>query len=316
MKFNYTRRFYSTGFKASETLVTKVKQGFAKPDFTKPLAFGAYHTDHMLEIDWSAKDGWTKPYITPYHNFVMDPRNSALHYAISLFEGLKAYRKGKDIYLFRPELNMKRMNHSAERVGLPQFDGEEFIKCLEKLLFLDKDWAHDERGFSIYIRPTYMSYTDTLGVAVPDKAKLFIIMSPVGPYFTSGYKALSLICNDDSYVRSFPGGFGERKLAANYGPTLQKYKECLDAGYGQVLWLVKDNITECGVMNYFTLIKDKSGQLELITCNLDGTVLPGVTRQSILDLAKSWGIKTSERPFSIHELIECEKEGRVSIYIL
>jgi branched-chain amino acid aminotransferase len=312
MKY-YTRRFFSSGFKASDTQITKIRQGFAKPDYSKPLKFGSYHTDHMLEIDYDEKSGWTKPYITPYHNLSLDPRNSAIHYAISLFEGLKAYRKDDDVYLFRPDLNMKRMNHSASRVGLPQFDGEEFIKCMEKLLVVDKDWAHPVKGFSIYIRPTFISISDVLGVSVPTKAKLFVIMSPVGPYFTSGYTALSLICNDDSYVRSFHGGFGERKLAANYGPTLQKYNECLKNGYNQVLWLVKDNITECGVMNYFTLIKNKSGENELITCNLDGTVLPGVTRQSIIDLAKSWGVKVTERPFSIHELLECHNEGRVSI---
>ena len=309
------KKTFSSNFKASETIINKCLQGFAKPNYSKPIQFGSYHTDHMLEIDWCKNSGWSKPYITPWHNLSIDPRNSALHYAISLFEGMKAYKgikNNEDLYLFRPELNMIRMNHSAERVGLPQFDGEELIQCIEKLLLVDKDWIHNEKGYSVYIRPTYISFTDVLGVSPAEKAKIFVILSPVGPYFTSGYTALSLICNDNDYLRSFPGGFGERKLAANYGPTLQKYKECLDKGYNQVLWLVGDNITECGVMNFFALIKDKNGEQELVTSNLDGTVLPGVTRRSILDLTKSWGIKVSERPFSIHELVECYEQDRVS----
>lgn len=315
MKAKYGQRFFSSinSFKASDMIVTKIKQGFARPDYAQRMKVGEFHTDHMLEIDWDAQNGWSKPYISPYHPLEMDPRNSALHYAISLFDGLKAFKRDDDMFLFRPELNMERMNNSAERVGLPKFDEEECIKCIEKLVYIDRDWALDERGYSLYIRPMYMAYNDTLGVSVPNKAKLFMFMSPVGPCFSSGYNSLSLICNDNSYIRTFPG-IGERKLSANYGPTLQKYKECLDKGYSQILWLFNDNITECGVSNYFTLIKDITGQLDLVTCNLDGTVVPGVIRQTILDLARSWGLKISERQFSIHELIECYKEGRVSIY--
>lgn len=234
------KHFSSSMFKASETIITPIKQKFSKPDITKPIKFGEYHTDHMLEIDYSNEKGWSKPIISPFHNFSLDPRNSSLHYAISLFEGMKVYRNKDKLYLFRPELNMIRMNKSAERVGLPSFDGKEFIECIKKLIKLDEDWVIDKKGFSVYIRPTFISMTDYLGVSVPTHSKLFAILSPVGPYFSSGYKALSLICNDDTYIRSFPGGFGEKKLAANYGPTLQKYKEALSNGYDQVLWLINE----------------------------------------------------------------------------
>jgi branched-chain amino acid aminotransferase len=191
----------------------------------------------MLEIDWTLENGWEKPVISPYHNFSVDPRNSAIHYAISLFEGLKAYRNNESVYLFRPDLNMIRMRKSAKRLCLPDFDGEELIKCMEKLLILEKDWIYNKRGYSVYIRPTFISTTDILGVSPPTKAKIFTILSPVGPYFTT-VKPLSLVCNDDSYLRSFPGGFGEYKLAANYAPTFQKYKEAITAGYNHILWLV------------------------------------------------------------------------------
>ena len=240
MKTFLIKKYFSSMFKASETIVQLTKQKLQKPDYSKPLQFGEFHSDHMLEIDYSIDNGWEKPVISPYHNLSIDPRNSALHYAVTLFEGMKAYRNKNDLYLFRPELNMIRMNRSAERVGLPPFDNNEFIECIKKLIKLDEDWAEDKKGYSIYIRPTYISTTDVLGVNPPNKAKLFVILCPVGPYFTSGYKPLSLICNDKTYMRSFPGGFGEYKLGANYGPTLQKYKECLKQGFNQVLWLVDE----------------------------------------------------------------------------
>lgn len=231
------RRFFSTGFKAKDLIIRPTRQRLEKPDYSKQIIFGSIHTDHILEIDWSIDKGWEAPVISEYHNFSIDPRNSALHYAISLFEGLKAYRNNENVYLFRPELNMARMRKSAQRVCFPDFDGEELIKCLERFLILEKDWIYNKRGYSLYIRPTYISTTDILGVSPPSKAKLFVILSPVGPYFTT-IKPLSLICNDDSYLRSFPGGFGQYKLAANYAPTFQKYKQALDSGYNHILWLV------------------------------------------------------------------------------
>lgn len=231
------KRFYSTGFKVEDTIINHSKQKLQKPDYSKPVTFGSLHTDHMLEIDWNSEKGWNAPVISPFHNFELDPRNSTLHYAVSLFEGLKAYRNNDNVYLFRPELNMSRMRKSAERVCFPDFDGDEFLKCLERLLVLEQEWIYNKRGYSLYIRPTYISTSDILGVAPPNKAKLFIILSPVGPYFTT-IKPLSLICNDNSYLRSFPGGFGQYKLGANYAPTFQRYKQAIDGGYNHILWLV------------------------------------------------------------------------------
>jgi len=235
-----SKSFFSDMFKASETIIVTRKQKLEKPDYSKPIKFGEIHTDYILEIDYTNENGWEKPKISPYHNFSIDPRNSTLHYAVSLFEGLKAYKNKDDIFLFRPELNMERMNNSAERIALPRFDGKEFLECIKKFVKLEESWIYDKKGYSLYLRPTYMSTTETLGVSVPKSAKLFCIATPSGPYFTSGYKALSLICNDNDYIRSFPGGFGEKKLAANYGPTLKKYKEALKAGYDHVLWLIND----------------------------------------------------------------------------
>lgn len=168
----------------------------------------------MLEIDYDVKNGWHKPIINPFHHFMIDPRNSSLHYAIQLFEGMKAYRNEQnEVFLFRPEMNMKRMNDSAIRIGLFNFDGEELIKCIEKFLDLEKMWIPEKPMHSIYIRPTYISMTNVLGVHACTEAKIFVLLSPVGPYFKS-FKPVSIICSDDNYVRSWKGGFGKYKLGA------------------------------------------------------------------------------------------------------
>lgn len=152
--------------------------------------------------------------------------------------------------------------------------------------------------------------TNQLGVHPPREAKLYVILSPVGPYFPSGFDAVRIICSEENH-RSWPGGFGSSKLGANYGPTLQYYKQIKEKGYTQVLWLINETITEVGVMNFFVYWVNKSGEKELITCPLDGTVLPGVIRDSILHLAAKWGIKTTERHFKIQEVIEAVHEGRL-----
>lgn len=205
---------FSSTFKAEDTKIIKATKFYDKPDYTKPIVFGLHHSDYMLEIDHNIKDGWSAPVINPYHKFELDPRNQTLHYGIELFEGMKAFRNGKKVYLYRPELNMKRMNSSAKRVGLPAFDGEELIKCIVKIIKLEESWVRDERGFSLYIRPTFISMADVLGVQPPTHSKLFVILSPVGPYFASGMKPIRLLCNNPDYLRAYPGGFGCYKLGA------------------------------------------------------------------------------------------------------
>ncbi|GME78229.1 unnamed protein product [Ambrosiozyma monospora] len=250
------------------------------------IVFGKTFTDHMLIIDWDAEKGWLTPQIQPYGPLVMDPSSCVFHYGFELFEGFKAYKdaQGK-VRMFRPDLNMKRMNKSAARICLPTFDGDELLKLIEKLLKLDSKFVPDERCYSLYIRPTMIGTDAGLGVGTPSKARIFVICSPVGPYFR---KAISLEATDYA-VRAWPGGVGDKKLGGNYAPCIKPQLEAASRGFQQNLWLFgpEKNITEAGVMNFFAAFKDAAtGKKELVTAPLDGTILEGITRDSILSLCR------------------------------
>lgn len=281
------------------------------------LVFGRSFTDHMLEVDWSLEGGWGVPRIVPYHDLAISPASSSLHYAIQCFEGMKAYLDAENrIRLFRPEKNMQRMVASCARLALPTFDGNELIKAMGTLLKLEKDWIPNQRGYSLYIRPTCISTDRTLGVAPPKSARLFVILSPVGPYYREGFNPVKLLA-DDVHVRAWVGGSGGFKLGANYGPTIMPQLEAMRKGYSQVLWLYGNEkfVSEVGTMNFFVLWKNKQGQRELITAPLDdGTILPGVVRDSILAVARqdhSKEMVISERTYTMAELAEALTEGRV-----
>ncbi|KAJ2779890.1 branched-chain-amino-acid transaminase bat2 [Coemansia javaensis] len=278
------------------------------------LVFGHTFTDHMLAVEWTARDGWHRPQIKPYGPLQLDPSCSVFHYAFECFEGLKAYRdaQGK-IRLFRPDMNMARMNDSAARLYLPQFDGAEMIECIKELLRVDQRWVPDGRGYSLYLRPTLIATENTLGVHRANSALLYVIMSPCGPYFRTGFKAVSLYC-DETNVRAWPGGVGNRKLGANYAPSIGPQAEAESKGYQQVLWTIgKDHeLMEVGTMNMFVYWRNEQGELELVTPPLDGTILPGVTRASILELARGWGqFKVSERTISMTQVAKASNEGRL-----
>eukprot|EP00039_Didymoeca_costata_P006536 m.91196 g.91196 ORF g.91196 m.91196 type:complete len:437 (-) comp13291_c0_seq3:235-1545(-) len=276
------------------------------------LGFGNHFTDHMLLVDYKEGQGWSKPIIEPYGNFSMDPASMVLHYGLEIFEGLKAY-KGVDgkVRLFRPELNMARMNKSAARLALPTFDSHEFRQCIEELVRLDAGWIPSGRGFSLYIRPTMIATHACLGVRPPLEARLYCILSPVGGFYkTSEVRLLA----ESNYARAWPGGAGEAKCGGNYAPTILPQKQAAEKKYDQVLWLFGDEheITEVGTMNFFGLIINEQGQKELITAPLDGTILEGVTRRSVLDLANlEDGMKVSERKWTMEELEKALAENRV-----
>ena len=270
-------------------------------------------TDHILEIDWNQETGWNKPKISPYKPFQIDPANSTLHYALECFEGMKGYphKNGKDITFFRPEKNMERLLNSFDKLAFPSFDTDELLKCITEFVRLEKDWIPRRDMHSLYIRPSGISMENTLGVKVATDVKLFTIISPVGPYYPQGFKPVSIYCALDA-VRAWPNGNGDKKLGANYGPTIYHARKIQKLGYDQVLWLVNDFVSEVGVMNFFVLWQNEQGEKELITCPLDGTILPGVTRSSILELSKTWGdFKVTERKFTIHELVKAAKENRI-----
>jgi len=279
------------------------------------LGFGKHFTDHMLKVRWTSEGGWEAPKIGPLEPFQMHPAAKVLHYAQELFEGMKAYR-GHDgkVRMFRPLHNMVRLNGSAERACLPTFDGEHLVKCMRRLIQIDQEWIPHAEASSLYIRPTMIGTEPTLGVGAANEVELFVILSPVGPYFAGGLKPVNLLA-DPRYVRAWQGGCGYVKMGSNYAPTLWTQKMAEQEGCQQCLWLVGDDheITEVGAMNIFILMKNGKGGMELVTPPLDsGCILPGVTRRSILELSKEWNeFEVSERKITMGELMAAKSEERL-----
>ncbi|KAK7193826.1 Mitochondrial branched-chain amino acid (BCAA) aminotransferase [Paraphaeosphaeria sporulosa] len=282
------------------------------------LVFGRNFSDHMLSLEWTASEGWLPGRITPYQNLSLDPATCVFHYAFECFEGMKAYKdKNGGIRLFRPEKNMARLNKSSARIALPTFDGDALIELISKFLKVDERFIPDARGYSLYLRPTMIGTQRTLGVGPPASALLYVIASPVGPYYPTGFKAVSLEATDYA-VRAWPGGVGDKKLGANYAPCIVPQMQAASRGFHQNLWLFgeEEYVTEVGTMNLFAAIKNKeTGQPELLTAPLDGTILEGVTRDSVLALARERlepkGWKVLERKFTMKELADAADEGRM-----
>lgn len=272
----------------------------------------------MLAIEWNQEQGWMEPYITPYQNLSLDPATCVFHYAFECFEGMKAYKdKSGNIRLFRPDRNMARMNKSAARIALPTFEPTSLIELISKLVKLDSRFIPHQKGYSLYLRPTLIGTQKTLGVGPPGSALLYVIASPVGPYYPTGFKAISLEATDYA-VRAWPGGVGDKKLGANYAPCIVPQLQAASRGYQQNLWLFGEDeyVTEVGTMNMFVAMKNKeTGQRELVTAPLDGTILDGVTRDSVLALARERlgpeGWKITERKFTMKEIYEASIEGRL-----
>ncbi|XP_078530224.1 branched-chain-amino-acid aminotransferase, cytosolic isoform X1 [Lissotriton helveticus] len=309
-----TNHVSQDSFKAADLVINSATCSREKPDPNK-LVFGTVFTDHMLAIEWSLSHGWEKPEIKPLQNLSLHPASSALHYAIELFEGMKAYR-GEDnkIRLFRPRLNMDRMLRTATRATLPPFDKEELLKCILKFIEVDQEWVPYSTSASLYIRPTFIGTEPSLGVKKSSKGLLYVILSPVGPYFAGGGFSPVSLWADPKYVRAWKGGTGDYKMGGNYGASIFAQNEAIEAGCQQVLWLYGDDhqITEVGTMNLFLYWINEDGDEELATPPLDGIILPGVTRQSILDLAHKWGeFKVSERYLTMSDLLTALKEKRV-----
>lgn len=288
----------------------------AKPENPENCKFGKTFTDHMLSVEWNKKTGWGSPVIQPLQNISLHPATTVFHYATELFEGMKAYRTPtNDVTLFRPQLNMERMLRSAHRACLPAFDGDELLKCLAELVRVEQDWVPNTEAASLYMRPTFIGTEPTLGVDVSGSALLYCIMCPVGSYFSTGtFEAVSLLA-DPKFVRANKGGFGAFKLGSNYGPTIRVQEEASKRGCEQVLWLYGDDhqITEVGTMNMFIYWMNEDGEKELATMSLEhGIVLPGVTRQSILEMGREWGdFKVSERTVTMTDLVKALNEGRL-----
>jgi len=307
-------RSFSSGIDASKmttTLTTQTKERIPKED----LKFGQSFSDHMLEIDWEMKDGWGAPRIVPYGNMSISPAASVFHYALECFEGMKAYKDAdNNIRMFRPDKNMQRLNSSASRLSLPAVDEDQFLECIKKLLVVDKSWIPEGQGYSLYIRPTLISTHPYIGVAAAQNARLFVICSPVGPYYPGGFAPVKLLA-DPANTRAWPGGTGDTKIGGNYAMGIGPGQDAIKKGYAQCLWLFGDDlqVTEVGTMNQFWFWKNKeTGRPELVTAPLDGTILPGVTRDSILKLCRSFGeFDVTERQYTLHEVMDACTEGRM-----
>ncbi|EEA27905.1 branched-chain-amino-acid transaminase bat2 [Talaromyces marneffei ATCC 18224] len=282
------------------------------------LQFGKTFTDHMLSIEWTATDGWLTPRIVPYQNLSLDPATCVFHYAFECFEGMKAYKdKDGKIRLFRPDKNMERLNKSSSRIALPTINADSLTQLIAEFAKLESRFIPNEKGYSLYLRPTMIGTQKTIGVGPPGSALLFVIASPVGPYYPTGFKAVSLEATDYA-VRAWPGGVGDKKLGANYAPCIVPQQEAASRGFQQNLWLFgeEEYVTEVGTMNLFMAIKNKeTGQKELLTAPLDGTILEGVTRDSVLGLARERlvpeGWVVTERKVRMSELAEASAEGRL-----
>jgi branched-chain amino acid aminotransferase len=278
-----------------------------KPADESSLGFGKIFTDHMFVMHYATGVGWHDASIVPYGPFTLDPASMCFHYGQEIFEGMKAYR-GKDgsIYLFRPMENVKRMNVSAERLCMPPVDPDIFMEALRELVLLEKDWIPGGRGTSLYIRPTMIATEVALGVHAANAYIFYIILCPVGAYYPEGFSPTKIYVSD-TCVRACPGGVGYCKAAGNYAASLYAGQEASEKGYTQVLWLdalTRSRPEEVGTSNIFFVLGDT-----LVTPPLSGSILPGVTRDSILQLARSWGVAVEERQVSMDELMEALSGG-------
>jgi len=290
--------------------VTRNLQPAVKPAADKKLGFGQIFTDHMFEMDYVEGQGWINPRIVPYGPLSMEPSTMVLHYGQAIFEGLKAYRAPDgSVKLFRPRLNFERINVSNTRMVIPPIDPDFCVHCLKELIRLESDWVPSAPGTSLYIRPFIFAADPYLGVRPSHTYKFLIILSPSGAYYPQGLNPVNIYVESE-YVRAVKGGTGFAKTPGNYASSLIAQANAYASGYVQVLWLDgvdRKYIEEVGSMNVLFVIDGK-----LVTPALNGSILPGITRRTVLELARSLGIETEERQIAIDELIEAAKAGRVS----
>ncbi len=290
-----------------EVKVTRTASPKAKPQ--GPLGFGKYFTDHMLIMEYDAGQGWHDPRIVPYGPLQMDPAAMVFHYGQEHFEGMKAYRTqdGRTL-LFRPYENARRMNNTSDRLCTPPIDEELWVKCIQEAVKADLDWVPTEPGTSLYIRPFMIATENALGVHASKNYYFLVIMSPSGSYYAAGMKPVRIYIETE-YVRAVRGGTGFAKCGGNYAASIKSQEKAHETGYEQVLWLDgvhREYVEEVGAMNIFFKIDG-----EVITPALEGSILPGITRKSCIELLKKNGYKVTERRISVKELEEAAKAGKL-----
>ncbi len=288
-----------------EIKIEKAKTLKEKPDFSN-LGFGKYFTDHMFVMQYSDEIGWHDAKIVPFDYIPIHPASTVLHYGAEIFEGMKAYRVADGYQLFRPIENIRRMNDSAERLCLPVLDEEFTLKALTELITLEYDWIPDQPGTSLYIRPFMFGNDESLGVHAVHNATFVIILSPVGSYYKEGLNPVKISIESQD-VRAVRGGTGYAKCGGNYAASLRAGKRAAEKGFSQVLWLdgvERKYIEEVGAMNVMFKING-----EIATPALTGSVLPGITRKSSIEILKEWGYNVSERLVSVDELMSAAENG-------
>ena len=288
--------------------VTLTKNPKAKPD-PDHLPFGRIFTDHMFMMDYDPEQGWHDGRIVPYGPIELDPASTVFHYGQEMFEGLKAYRtKEGKVQLFRPDMNAKRTNNTNKRMCMPQIDEDLFVDAVKAIVEVDKDWIPDKKDTSLYIRPFMFATEPFLGVAASKTYRFMIILSPVGPYYEHGL-APTRIYVENEYIRSAMGGTGYAQIGGNYAAAMIAEQKAHDMGFDQVLWLdakEKKYVEEIGTSNAFFKI---DGQI--YTSSLVGTILPGITRASMIEVMKEWGYKVNETRFTIEDVFKAGQEGKL-----
>ncbi|KAF2495012.1 branched-chain amino acid aminotransferase II [Lophium mytilinum] len=272
----------------------------------------------MLQIQWTSDYGWQRPRIIPYQEISLDPTACVFHYGFECFEGMKAYKDSTgQIRLFRPHANLERFNKSAARIALPEFNSEELLKLIAEFVKLEAKFISIRPGYSLYLRPVLIGTNRGLGVSAPTSALLYMVASPVGPYFSAGFKPIWLEAASSSYAtRAWPGGAGNQKIGGNYAPCIAPEKAAQGRGFQQLLWLFgdDDDITEAGTMNLFIVLRVPGhDKFEIVTPPLDGMILPGVTRDCVLSLARErlqpLGWVISERRICMAEVARASQTG-------
>lgn len=279
----------------------------ALPHDESTLGFGQQFTDHMFTMKYTEGNGWSDARIGPYRPLVLDPAALVFHYGQEIFEGLKAYRgSGGHVYMFRPDKNIARMNASADRVCMPRIDERLFLEGMLGLVLADAGWVPQSPGTSLYIRPTCIATQPAIGVRASSEYLFYIIASPSGAYFTGGCDPIKILV-EDSKARAAPGGVGDAKAGGNYAASMVATMKAKEKGFAQVLWLDAarhEYVEEAGTMNAFFVLDGT-----LVTPPLNGSILAGITRDSVIQIARDMGMRVEERPVSIHEIESAWRDG-------
>ena len=289
--------------------IVKTEHPKQKPQDESKLGFGKIFSDHMFLMDYTAGEGWHDARIVPYGCWEMDPATTVFHYAQEIFEGMKAYRtaEGK-IQLFRPDCNANRFNDSADRLGMPPIPPEDFVQAVKTLVDVDRDWVPHSDGASLYIRPFCIATDVGLGVHAAKHYRFAVIAAPSGAYYAEGLDPVRIYV-EDQYIRAAPGLTGFTKCGGNYAASIKAGELAEERGFSQVLWLdgvEKKYVEEVGSMNIMFKIDG-----EIYTSSLIGTILPGITRASMIEVMKDWGYKVNETRFTIDDVFKAGEEGKL-----